>query len=218
VITRGFYVGEHKVTVAQLCQFLNTAGSDTSFVPTRVSLIEQRDELFRPKAGFGEFPALDVPFEVAVHYCDCLSRLSGRVFRLPTEAEWEYAARGEDGRRYPWGDEVVAGKKYVPSRGWMYAEVGEVGTYAENRTPSGIYEMVGIGGEWCADWYQRIYESRTAVDPKGPKRGTGHVLRGRHGTATAREGGGDQARGDAWMYSFRVVMESDLAEVRSSGP
>lgn len=125
-------------------------------------------------------PASSVSWQSAVDFCKYLTNTDpkGATYRLPTEAEWEYAARGREGRAYPWGNEaptarhanvLVGGKgQDVPSR---------VGSYPAGDTPSGISDMAGNVFEWCADWHGP-YPSSDQVDPVGPAGGTKRVARG----------------------------------------
>ena len=145
------------------------------------------------KAGREDHPINCVDWYRAEAYC------SERKFRLPTEAEWELAARGTDGRKFPWGDDVgnhhymnAAGtewKQWLLSHdlpeptGLMYEEddkypgTAPVGRYPRAQTQSGQMDMVGNVWEWTADWYA-LYKDGSAVNPKGPSVGDRKAIRG----------------------------------------
>lgn len=134
-------------------------------------------------------PVIYVSWNEAVAYCKWLSQMEGKKYRLPTEAEWEYAARGTDGRMFPWGSEFTSGKlaNFADARTnlvWRdtafddgYAETAPVGVFPLGASPFGIEELAGNVHEWCNDWYGP-YQGKDRTNPPGPGGGQQRVLRG----------------------------------------
>jgi len=124
--------------------------------------------------GKENHPVVHISFYDAVEYCKWLSGRTGRHFRLPTEAEWERAARGENGREYPWGNRIDPSKaNYKTGSG----QTTPVGSYKKGKSKIGCYDMAGNVREWCADWYSMKPEI-VDKDPKGPSEGDYKVVKG----------------------------------------
>jgi formylglycine-generating enzyme required for sulfatase activity len=159
-------MGKYEVTQAQWEAVMGT------------TVRQQRDKIYSSsnlRGIGGNYPIYSVCHEEAVEFCRKLSSLTGRTYRLPTEAEWEYAARGgNQSRGYKY-----SGSNDVNSVAWYLDNGGEtthaVGTKRANEL--GLYDMSGNVWEWCSDWYGD-YSTLSQTNPQGPGRGDYRVLRG----------------------------------------
>jgi formylglycine-generating enzyme len=120
-------------------------------------------------------PVVGVSWFDAISYCDWLSNASGERYRLPTEAEWEKACRGElIDKEYPWGNEEPASFEYFQSE-WKGPRVA--GSWRAN--DFGLFNMGENVHEWCMDWFSESYYANSPVEnPFGPLEGTRRVSRG----------------------------------------
>jgi len=165
VYVSAFYIDKYEVTNERYQKFLEATGHD----PPPWWYDEKLNQPNQPVVG--------ASWEDASAYC----RWAGKT--LPTEAEWEKAARGTDGRAYPWGNEPVAeGGKYRANYrpaddGFEYT--APVGSFPLNKSPYGCFDMAGNVWEWCADWYgEDYYKISPRKDPLGPPKGIYRVHRG----------------------------------------
>ena len=122
-------------------------------------------------------PVENVTFEQALEFVSLLSQKTGEEFRLPTEAEWEYAARGgKESKGYIYSGSNISDE--VASFGFGYNhEEKTFPIMTKKANELGIYDMSGNVWEWCSDWYAQ-YEGKTCKSPMGPKEGTFRVSRG----------------------------------------
>jgi sulfatase modifying factor 1 len=255
-ITKPFYMGQHEVTLGQFMTFLRKTG---------YKIDAERDG--KPMTGYGkngetiestafrpwapgwnvepDHPVGYLSWNDAVAFCDWLSRKEDKKYRLPTEAEWEYACRAGTNTRYYCGndpEELIgvantadadrsaefagktvdvfdkSGKKTGKKMPYPYlsghdgyAWTAPVGRFRPNRF--GLYDMHGNSWEWCSDWFDEDYYSKSPVkDPQGPSTGTSRVSRGgafdnsAFTVRCARRDGGTPDSRDC-HDGFRVVLE-----------
>lgn len=195
VMLDDFYIDQYEVTNARYAECVE-AGE--CFPPAGTGSYTRGSYYGDPQ--FADFPVVLVSWHDARRYCQW------RGARLPTEAEWEKAARGTDGRLYPWGDTFDgsqanfcdlnceyewAGAEYDDG----YADTAPVGSYPNGTSPYGAYDMAGNVWEWVADWYKvNYYSISQAVNPSGPSSGEYRVVRG----------GAWFSRGDAMRVAHRL--------------
>ena len=150
-----YSIGKHEVTRGQYLRFCRETGR-----------AEPPDPGVAHEASH---PVVNVSWDDAVAYC------AWAGLRLPTEAEWEFAARGSDGRTYPWGNQ--APDDSLANYDSQHGGTWPVGGHPAGASPAGCLDMAGNVWEWTADWYGP-YESVPAVEPRGPETGGRRVLRG----------------------------------------
>lgn len=161
--------------------------------------------------GNDSLPVEQVTWADAQRFVTLLSQLTGFLFRLPTEAEWEYAARGgnrADGQPYAGCD-----RNHLPEYAWFCVN-SEGHTHPVGRlrpNALGLYDMGGNVAEWCSDWMAPYMEA-AQKDPRGPKEGDSRVLRGGHYNSTSPgcavfDRGWYVPTGKTEYYGLRVAME-----------
>jgi len=162
---KGFYLDRKEVTQDEYARFAKM----TKRSMPRIEVFEDdQSKLLKP-----EFAAMSVSWDDANAYC----KWAGK--RLPTEAEWEKAGRGEGKRKYPWGDAFAAGRANVDGSEDGYRYLAPPGSFDAGRSPYGLYDMTGNVAEWVADTYdESFYRKSSYRDPKGPESGDLKVVRG----------------------------------------
>jgi formylglycine-generating enzyme required for sulfatase activity len=196
---KGFWIDQTEITNAQFAQFVAQTGHVTTAEQLGGSQVTRPGTwAYTPGAdwqhphgpadsidGKEDYPVVQVSWEDAGAYCAWAGR------RLPTEAEWEYAARGLTIRRFPWGDDRVAdgllNMADVTNNGHIadltvndgYQFSAPVGSFPAGASPFGVLDMAGNVWEWVSDFYQiDYYKMSPAKDPRGPAAGDHHVIRG----------------------------------------
>ena len=195
----GFAIASTQVTVSEYSLFLNATG--------RVPPPFWNDSDFNDPRQ----PVVAVLWFEAVAYCEWLSSVTGPRYRLPTEAEWERAARGGvDGQLFPWGDEPPPSRSGYNER-WKSGPE-RVGESEPNRY--GLYEMCENVHEWCSDWFQPDYYAGSPDrNPQGPSTGDRKASRGgswRHHIKISRCSTRSSIPPEFQYadYGFRVVRDS----------
>ena len=160
-----FSIDVHEVTTVQYAGFLAATTRPAPWQWETVDLLEH-----------GDRPVIGVDWRDAEAFCTWKGK------RLPTEAEWEKAARGTDARLYPWGNQVPTKElaNFALGARFSYNQVLlPVRSHERGKSPYGLYHMAGNAYEWVQDWYaSNYYESAPAKNPPGPPQGQFKVLRG----------------------------------------
>ena len=173
-----FLIDTYEVTVGQYGAFLQETGNHP---PSDWKAMNQFSHQKRPVSN--------VDWADAAAYC----KWAGK--RLPTEAEWEKAARGTDGRLYPWGNEPPTPRhaNYEQAGSNSHGALAPVGSFEAGKSPYGLYDMAGNAWEWVSDWYDHgYYQASPPKNPEGPPMGGFKVI-----------------RGGSWNSSSRVLRSSD---------
>jgi len=181
-----YYIAKFEVTNGDWRKFRNDSGyDDPKFWPEgRIMPKDQIPYWTQPQNHGGatpdsdNYPVLGVNYDAATAYCNWLSVKTGKHYRLPTEAEWEKAARGTKQTRFPWGNTIdhehanFTGKQ-------PFDTAMKVGSFPLGASPYGVMEMAGNVMEWCSDWYSRdYYQVSPKKNPQGPTTGAYRVVRG----------------------------------------
>jgi formylglycine-generating enzyme required for sulfatase activity len=196
-----YEIGKYPVTNFEYQAFVQ----DTDHKPPRHWEGDQYPE------ELGDHPVVNASWHDAVAYCEWLSEKTDRPYRLPTEAEWEKAARGTDGREWPWEGEWDESKCNTREGG--PGTTTPVGQYSrDGDSPYKVADMAGNVWEWCADWFQAYPDNRFPDENYGERfrvlRG-GSWLNNRHDARCACR---DRGAPDDWGYGigFRVVVAPAL--------
>ncbi len=162
VYLEGYWMGKYEVTFSQYDRYCNE------------TKIEKPGD-----KGWGREnrPVINVSWTEAAAYCQWLSDKTGLLFKLPTETQWEKAARGNDQRKYPWGSQEP--DKNLANFSVNIGTTTPVGSYPAGASPYGLLDMAGNVWEWCSDWYEAgYYKNSPQKNPAGPNSGSDRVVRG----------------------------------------
>ncbi|MGR3293614.1 MAG: formylglycine-generating enzyme family protein [Candidatus Scalindua sp.] len=198
VCINDFYIAKYEVTVGEFRTFVSETGykTDAEKDGWGCTINSDATELINKKGadwknpGYlqnGNHPVVQVSWNDAMAYIEWLNRRAGKIYRLPTEAEWEYAARnGGKKQMYSWGNNNKAEdsltqqhyqKFQILDGDDRYVYTSPVGSFEANEL--GLYDMTGNVSEWCSDWYgENYYVKSSKHNPQGPSIGESRILRG----------------------------------------
>jgi formylglycine-generating enzyme required for sulfatase activity len=177
-----FYIDRYEVTTSHYAKFLQTTGR-----PEPKDWPQQMAQV-----GSGNRPVVNVTWQDADAYCRYYEK------RLPTVQEWEKAARGTDGRKYPWGNEAPTSRHANYHRDWNgYATLSQIGSYEAGKSPYGLYDMAGNVWEWTSSDFQ---------DGRKEFRG-GSWIDGEFNMSATHHGAGERLSKDTFI-GFRCVQDA----------
>lgn len=184
VTIKDFYLCKYEVTKGEFREFVNKTGYKTdaekyfgAYVWSGSKWEKYYDANWNKPyiTQTDDHPVVCISWNDAISYCQWLSNVTGENYRLPTEAEWEYAARGgtiQNNSKFSGSDNVNSVAWYWNNSNRSTHPVG-----SKNPNSLGLYDMTGNVWEWCSDWYSE-YSSYSIVDPNGPSYGTARIIRG----------------------------------------
>jgi formylglycine-generating enzyme required for sulfatase activity len=162
-ITKGFWLGKCTVTTAQWQRCIQEGGAPDW----------PANQGSKPTVPGSDYPAVFTSWDSATAYCKHYG------LSLPTEAQWEYAAAGPEGRQYPWGNTWDPTKCCNVNNRSSTGFTWPVGSFPQGASWCGALDMVGNVYQWCQDWYaQKYYAQAPEDDPAGPNEGRWRVVRG----------------------------------------
>jgi formylglycine-generating enzyme required for sulfatase activity len=176
--TNGYWLDKFDVTNAAFAAFVKAGGyNNDSLWSTDGLNWKQSKKISGPDITCTQFSNQPNQPRVCVNYYEAEAYANWRGGKLPTEAEWEYAARGTEDLIYPWGNTFVQSKTNTAKAG--HAKTTAVNTYPAGKSWIGAYDMVGNVWQWVRDWYDsNYYSSSPDIDPTGPITGKSRSLRG----------------------------------------
>jgi Uncharacterized conserved protein len=178
VTLSAYWIDKYEVTSSSFATFLNKNKSQAyRFIEiTPAVTIEIKNNVYQPRKGLENYPVNRVSWFGADAYCKWIGK------RLPTEAEWEKAARGNDQRIFPWGNSFPDNTRVTFRRKFSeknFKVMEPVDGMKKGVSPYGVHHMAGNVWEWVSDWFDpSAYRDKNRIDPQGPDSGISKVLRG----------------------------------------
>ena len=176
VYVNKYWIDIYEVTNQKYLEFVKATGHRPALDSTCETKACWQGNLWNGK-GFPDKIRNQPVTQVNWYDADAYCKWRGK--RLPTEAEWEKAARGPSGNMYPWGNSPPPGKATYRRKWRGMSTMTNVGSYSSGVSIYGVHDMAGNAWEWVADWYDRnYYKKKISSNPKGPKDGKFKVVRG----------------------------------------
>jgi formylglycine-generating enzyme required for sulfatase activity len=211
-------IGKYPVTNEEFKEFIDDGGYDKKEFWTREGWLWREEKaISKPvywhdrKWNGSNFPVVGISWHEAEAYANWLSKRTGHQYRLPTEAEWEKAARGTKGFKYPWGEDFD--KNLCNSYESGLHRTSPVGISPKGKSSYNCFDMAGNVWEWCSDWYEdKYYANSPNRNPDGPSNGAFRVFRGgswRDGAGGCRSAVRDRndPRDRVGALGFRLLQE-----------
>lgn len=181
VFLEAYYIGKYEVTNAEYYEFWYSIQTDKKTTTENTKHHTPENYIHIPHIGKWQDRAKEHPNHpvVGVSWHDAQAYAKWKGMRLPTEAEWEKAARGYTDRTWPWGNALEEYANTVSNKDGYPNRIAPVGRYKQGKSYYGAMDMAGNVWEWTSDWYSDVYyHNSPKQNPTGPKTGSWRVIRG----------------------------------------
>lgn len=181
VFLEAYFIGKYEVTNAEYFEFWNSIQTDKTNTTENTQHHTPEDFIHIPHIGKWQDRAKEYPNHpvVGVSWHDANAYAKWKGMRLPTEAEWEKAARGYTDRTWPWGNALEEYANTTSNEDGYPNRIAPVGSFKQGKSYYGAMDMAGNVWEWTSDWYSDVYyHNSPKQNPTGPKNGSWRVIRG----------------------------------------